>query len=106
MHAMTDGGPENWNKTFFACLAYMVATGVCEEAYLTRLPVGHTENDCDQSMQIASVLSHGHELIHGAPTTDSSNKTPGKVRPEKSREVARFGVVNPYNLNDATNVCS
>jgi len=36
-----DGGPENWCSTFFLFVAWMVGTGMFEEAYLQRLPAHH-----------------------------------------------------------------
>ena len=54
-----DGGTENWNKTFFTFMGYLVGTGVYTNTHVIRLPRWHTENDCEQSMQAMSVLSQG-----------------------------------------------
>lgn len=75
-----DGGSENWNKTFFTFMAYLVGTGVYTNTHVIRLPRWHTENDCDQSMQAMSVLSHGNSNINSLRTTGERNRNKHRVR--------------------------
>ena len=54
-----DGGPENWCSTFFLFVAWMVGTGMFEEAYLQRLPAHHAYNGLDAKFQPASTCFNG-----------------------------------------------
>lgn len=55
-----DGGPENWNKLVIAAMIglFRKYPGL-EEAYLSRLGVGHTHTDID------NLYSHVNTLLHG-----------------------------------------
>ena len=60
-----DGGSENWNRTMFAFLAWLVRIGAFKEVRLCRLPPGHSHTDIDGRWGNLSAFVRGNAAGRG-----------------------------------------
>ena len=63
----SDGGSENWNKTFFSYLCYLTKCGLFDDIRFQRLPVGHSHTDLDGLWGVVSRYLHGSNGGPGVP---------------------------------------
>lgn len=82
IYYQVDGGSENTAKAIFAMAELLVAKGICNQLFLTRLPVGHTHEDIDSKFskiwmrlrdEHVSTMREYTDLIEKALCPDSNH---------------------------------
>ena len=95
VYIQIDGGSENANKLTLAMMSLIVAKATklgCHQIFLTRLPPGHTHEDCDAQFGVIWTATRNKPILSPAEYKVLVQECLGKSLPVR--------VVDIYNVPD------
>jgi hypothetical protein len=95
VYIQIDGGSENANKLTLAMMCLIVAKATklgCQQLFLTRLPPGHTHEDCDAQFGVIWKATRNKPILSPAEYKAIVEECLGKSLPVR--------VIDMYNVPD------